>query len=436
MPATDIFKQRRAALLRAIGKNNIGLIAAAPEVLRNGDAHYRYRQNSDFYYLTGFQEPEAVAVFIPGREAGEYVLFNRRRDRDQEIWTGFRAGQEGAETDFGVDQAFPIDELSQQLPTLLANCKQLYYPIGRNKVFDKSVMDAVEIVRGKIRTGINAPEEFLNIEHIIHDMRLYKSAEEIACLQKAADISVDAHKRAMQACQPGMYEYELAAEIHYECLRQGCAAQAYDSIVGGGANACILHYIDNRDRLRAGDLVLIDAGGEYQNYAADITRTFPVDGRFSESQKAIYNLVLKAQLAAIDEVKPANLWTAPQQTIVRILTQGLLDLGILRGDLETLINDQAYRQFYMHNSGHWLGLDVHDAGSYKENNAWREFRPGMVLTVEPGLYISADATNVDSQWHNIGVRIEDDVLVTEDGCDVLTKNLVKTVADIEAFMGQ
>jgi Xaa-Pro aminopeptidase len=430
------YAKRRKALMQKIGPKGIVILNAAPEVLRNGDAVFAHRQQSDFYYLTGFNEPEAVMILAPKRKEGEYILFNRVRDRDHEIWDGPRAGQEGAQKIFLADQAFPIQELENKLPELLAGRDSVHFPMGLNKSFDDVVMTAVNKIRAKIRAGAQSPIAFMDVAPTIHEMRLFKSPAEIATMQKAATITADAHIRAMQACKPGMYEYELEAELLHTFVKNGARFCAYNSIIGAGKNTCILHYISNYQKINDGDLVLIDAGCEYQNYASDVTRTFPANGKFSGEQRAIYELVLASQLAAIKTIKPGASWMAAQQVIVKILTQGLIDLGILKGRLNDLIEKQAYFPFYMHKSGHWLGLDVHDVGRYMLNNKWRTLQPGMVLTVEPGIYISADIPGVHRRWHNIGVRIEDDVVVTNKGHDILSHAAPKTVADIEALMAE
>lgn len=427
---------RRQKVIAHIGRDAIAFIPSANEVTRTGDSSYYFRQNSNFYYLTGFNEPDAVLVLVPGHPDGEFILFNRPRDPLMETWNGRRAGQDGARDDLGADCAYSIDEFYDHLSILLMNRQRVYYPVGRDIAIDELLMESVNTLRSKVRSGVSVPEEFHNIEPFLHEMRLRKSPAEIATMRKAAEAAVAGHKRAIKACSPGMFEYELEAELMYEFYRHGCRAAAYPSIVGGGANACILHYTTNDARLADGDLVLIDAGGEYECYASDITRTFPVNGHFSEPQKQIYELVLKAQIAAIEMIRPGVLFVEIQQKIQRIMTQGLIDLGILNGDIEALLESKAIQRFYMHNSGHWLGLDTHDAGAYKINNEWRELEAGFVLTVEPGLYIVAHSDGVDPKWWNIGIRIEDDVLVTETGCDVLTKSLPKTVTEIEALMAK
>jgi Xaa-Pro aminopeptidase len=428
------YAKRRKQLLQQIGPRGILILTSAPTLRRNGDADHAYRQQSDFYYLTGFEEPEAVAILAPKRKKGEFILFNRVRDRAHEIWDGIRAGQEGARKTYGANEAFPIADLEKMLPELLEGRETIHYAMGTDLKFDKTMMNTMNKLRGRIRSGHAAPVGFVDITETIHEMRLIKSPAEIALMRKAAEISAAAHVRAMKFCKPGTNEYQLEAEIVHEFQRNGARYPAYTSIVGGGENACILHYIANDQKIKNGDLVLIDAGAEYKYYAADITRTFPANGRFSEEQRAIYELVLKSQVAAIKAVRPGAEWPSMQAVIVKILTQGLIDLGILKGKLNDLIEKEAYFPFYMHKSGHWLGIDVHDVGRYKVDGKWRKLKPGMVLTIEPGIYISAETPGVHKRWHNIGVRIEDDILVTAKGCDVLTRDVPKSIADIEALM--
>lgn len=430
------YAKRRKDLMQKIGPNGIMILPSAPEALRNGDAFYPYRQNSDFYYLTGFDEPEAVVVLAPHRKEGEYILFNRVRDRSKEIWDGPRAGQEGACNDYLADQAFPFSEFTSLLPGLLTGRESVHYPLGIHRKFDKILLRGVNQIRAKVRGGFQPPISFVDVTPSIHEMRLFKSEDELNMMQKAVDITAEAHQRAMEICKPGMNEYQLEAELMYVFLRNGARFPAYSPIVGAGRNTCILHYINNNQLISDGDLVLIDAGAEYGNYAADITRTFPANGRFSGEQRAIYELVLEAQLAAIQSIKPGASWTTTQDVVVKILTQGLIDLGILKGHLDDLIEKQSYFPFYMHRAGHWLGLDVHDVGRYRLEKEWRTLQPGMVFTVEPGLYISADIPGVPERWHNIGIRIEDNVLVTGKGSEVLSQKIPKTVAEIEAVMVQ
>jgi len=428
------FAERRQQLMAMMEPNSIAIVPAAPMQTRSRDTEYPYRQDSDFFYLSGFVEPEAVLVLVPGRAHGEFVMFCRERDRDMEIWNGYRAGPEGVVKQYGADDAFPIGDIDEILPGLLEGTDRVYYAMGKDKEFDRQVMEWVNTIRAKVRAGAHPPGEFIALDHLLHDMRLYKSKAELRLMQQAADITADAHAHAMQFCRGGMMEYQLEAEFLHQFGRQGSRFPAYSSIVGGGANGCILHYIDNNAQLKDGDLVLIDAGAEYQHYAADITRTFPVSGKFSPQQRALYDVVLKAQLAAIKEVKPGNHWNQPHEAAVRELTKGLVKLGLLQGAVDELIANEGYRRFYMHRTGHWLGMDVHDVGDYKVGDAWRELEPGMVLTVEPGLYVAPDDTSVDAQWRGIGIRIEDDVLVTDKGRKVLTARAPKDADEIEALM--
>ena len=427
------FKRRRKQLMRMMGNNAIAIVPAAPVRLRNNDVEYPYRQDSDFLYLTGFTEPEAVLVLVPGRAHGESILFCRERDPEMETWHGRRAGQEGAVEQYGADDAFPIDDIDDILPGLLEDRKAVYYTIGKDTQFDQQLMDWVNHLRKQARSGAHPPHEFINLDYLLHDMRLYKSRSEMRLMRHAAKITVAAHKRAMQTCKPGMYEYEIEAEYLHK-FRQANAEPAYSSIVGGGENGCILHYVENNAELNEGDLVLIDAGAEYGGYASDVTRTFPINGHFSKPQRALYDVVLAAQKAAIKKIKPGNHWNDPHNAAVRVLTKGLIELGLLKGTLTKLIKADAYRKFYMHRTGHWLGLDVHDVGDYKIDGHWRLLEPGMVMTVEPGLYIAPDAKGVQKRWKGIGIRIEDDVLVTKDGHEVLTAAITNDPDEIEALM--
>lgn len=422
--------------MRMMGAQSMAIVPSAPVCARNRDVEYPYRPSSDFHYLSGFPEPEAVAVLQPAQPNGEYVLFCRERDEEKETWNGRRAGQRGAVDHYGADDSYPIDDLADILPGMLERCQRVYYTLGNDAEFDQRLIEWVSALRSSSQGGAGARLEIVALDHLVHDMRLYKSREELKVMKRAAQISVTAHRRAMQACRPGMYEYQVEAELIHEFMRHGCRAPAYPSIVGGGANGCILHYVDNASILEDGDLLLIDAGAEYQCYAADITRTFPVNGRFSKAQRALYEVVLAAQRAAIRRVKPGNHWNAPHQTAVRTLTRGLVDLGILKGDVNRLIRDEAYRRFYMHRTGHWLGMDVHDVGEYKVGDQWRVLEPGMVMTVEPGLYIPSNSRGVARKWWNIGIRIEDDVVVTRDGHEVLTDAVPKSVEAIESLMQQ
>lgn len=430
----EVFTHRRAAFIDRIGANDVAILAAAPSQPRNRDVHFPYRQDSDFHYLTGFPEPDAIAVFLPRRKKGTFVLFCHEYDPAKAIWEGKHAGLKGARKVYGADESYSIDEIDQVMPELLADRDRIHCGLGRDPDFDRKLLEWVARVKAKVRTGVRAPEEFVDLDRVLHEMRLIKGPEEIDAMRRAAEISVQAHIRAMQACRAGLYEYQIEAEIIHEFMRQGARSPAYPSIVAGGANACVLHYTENNDPLENGDLLLIDAGAEYDCYAADITRTFPVSGRFSAPQRAIYELVLEAQQAAIEQVRPGNHWNEPHEAAVKVLTRGLVKLGLLEGRPSRLIKKEAYKDFYMHRTGHWLGMDVHDVGDYKIEDEWRELRPGMVLTVEPGLYIGKDCKEVARRWRGIGVRIEDDVVVTEDGCEVITEGAPKQVAEIEALM--
>ncbi len=427
------FKRRRNQLIKMVGKGNIAIVSSSSEQTRNRDVDYPFRQDSDFLYLTGFNEPDAVLVLIPGRKHGEYVLFCREKDPLQETWHGRRAGQQGAIDDYAADDSFPIDDIDEILPGLLENRQKVFHFMGRYPDFDQQLMSWVNQIKEKSRSGAHVPYEYVSLDHLIHDMRLYKSRAEIGLMKKAAKISVAAHKRAMQQCKPGKYEYSIEAEYNHE-FRLNNAQHAYPPIVGGGENGCILHYTENSEQLKDGDLLLIDAGCEVEGYASDITRTFPVNGRFSPAQKDIYEIVLEAQQAAIKKVKPGNHWNDPHHAAVRVITKGLLELKLLKGTLAKLMKEHAYRRFYMHRTGHWLGLDVHDVGDYKVGEQWRLLEPGMVLTVEPGIYIPANSKGIHRKWWNIGIRIEDDVLVTASGNEVLTASLPSAVEEIEALM--
>jgi len=430
------FARRRKKLMGMMDRHSIAIIPGAREVTRSRDTEYPFRQNSDLFYLTGFEEPDAVLVLVPGRRQGQVVLFCRERDPEMELWNGYRLGPEGAVAYLGVDDAFPIDDLDEILPGLIEGTQRIYYSMGHDDVFDQRVMGWVNQIRRLVRSGAAPPADFTDLAFLLHEQRLIKSAAEIRVMRKAGEISAAAHVRAMQECQPGRYEYHLEASIQHTFSEHGARFPAYNSIVGSGANACVLHYTENASRMKAGDLVLIDAGCEYQGYAADITRTFPVSGQFSPEQRAIYDLVLEAQRAAIAKVRPGNTWNQPHDATVRVITRGLIKLGLLKGAERDLIKAEAYRDFYMHRAGHWLGLDVHDVGEYRVDGRWRQLEPGMVLTIEPGIYIAADNTKVPKRWRGIGIRIEDDVVVTETGCDVLTDDVPKRADDIEALMKQ
>ena len=428
------YARRRKRLMDMMASNSIALIPAASECTRSRDTQYPFRQDSDFLYLTGFAEPDGVLVLIPGRRHGQVLLFCRDRDPTMEQWHGYRAGPDGAVSTFGMDDAFPIDDIDDIVPGLAEGKQHIYYAMGHNDTFDRSVMAWVNQIRSQVRTGAKPPGDFTDLAFLLHEQRLFKSAAELRIMAKAGDISSQAHCQAMRECRPGRYEYQLEGAIARTFAEHGARFPAYNSIVGSGANACVLHYDENRDRLTDGDLVLIDAGCEYKGYAADITRTFPVNGKFSTEQRALYDLVLNAQLAAIKKVRPGNTWNQPHDATVRVITRGLIALGLLKGNEKQLIKDGAYRDFYMHRAGHWLGMDVHDVGDYRIDGKWRQLEPGMVLTIEPGIYVSPTNTKVPKKWRGIGIRIEDDVAVTASGCQVLTAGVPKVADDIEALM--
>lgn len=427
------YHRRRARLMEIMGPDSIAILPNAPVASRNRDVDYPYRSDSHFFYLSGFDEPESVIVLIPGRAHGEFLLFCRERDMSKEIWDGYRAGQEGAVNDFAADDSYPITDLDDILPGLMENKEKVYYTMGNQPTFDQRIVSWLNHLRQASRGGKHSPTEIIELEHCLNELRLFKSSQEVKAMKHAAAASVAAHIRAMQFTRPGRWEFEVEAEIIHEFMRHGCRSPAYPSIVGGGENGCILHYIENSKKLKNNELLLIDAGAEYQCYAADITRTFPVNGTFTKPQRDLYMVVLEAQKAAIAAVKPGNHWNQPHEAAVDILTQGLIDLGLLKGNHAQLVEQHAYREFYMHRTGHWLGMDVHDVGDYKVGGEWRLLEPGMVLTIEPGLYIR-NPEHVDSKWHFTGIRIEDDVLVTKQGHEVLTSGAPKEIDDIEAIM--
>jgi Xaa-Pro aminopeptidase len=428
---TKEFARRRKELAGMIGPNGIAVLAAAPERIRSRDTHFVYRQDSDFYYLTGFEEPEAVAVMVPGRPQGEFLLFCRERNPERELWDGPRAGPDGAVAEFGADDAFPIADLDDILPGLLERSDRVYYSIGSTD-FDQRLLAFIQTLNSKRQIG-HAPSELVALDHLLHEMRLFKSRAESSVMRQSAKIAVAAHARAMRATRPGMMEYELEAEFLHEFRRHG-AECSYPPIVATGANACVLHYRSNDAQLADGDLVLIDAGCELEMYASDVTRTWPVNGRFSKPQRELYDLVLSANRAATKTVQAGNHWNESHDAAVVEITKGLKDLGLLKGRVPNLIKSKAYRQFFMHKTGHWLGLDVHDVGNYKVQDQWRMLEPGMVMTIEPGIYVSPQDKDVDKRWRGIGIRIEDDVLVTRDGPEVLTAGVPTTVAEIERHM--
>ncbi len=435
--AHQIYRARRDAVLqsmRARAGGGLALVPTAPEVPRNRDSLYAYRHDSYFYYLSGFPEPEAVIALVAGPEGDRHLLFCRERNEEREIWDGFRYGPDAAREIFGFDEAHPISVLRERLPDLAADRPALFTPLGLFRDWDREVTDLLNEVRTRVRTGIAAPEEVVDVRAAVDAMRLVKDPHEIALMRRACAISAGAHRRAMRAASPGAFEYQLEAELMHEFLREGAQSVAYSSIVASGPNACVLHYRENNRQMLDGDLLLIDAGCEFQGYASDITRTFPVNGRFSGPQKSVYELVLAAQLACIGAVKPGVSFHDYHHTAERVLAQGFIDLGLCTGTLDGVLESGTYKQFYMHRAGHWLGMDVHDAGLYQQRGESMRLVPGMVLTVEPGAYIRP-ADNVPERFWNIGVRIEDDVLVTDAGVDNLTSAAPKTVADVEAACG-
>jgi Xaa-Pro aminopeptidase len=428
------YRARRDALLRTMREQSgggVALVPTAPEVPRNRDSLYPYRHDSYFYYLTGFPEPDAVVALVAGPDGDRQLLFCREKNEEREIWDGFRFGPDAARERFGFDEAHPIAELPQRLPELASDRPALYTPLGLFPQWDRQVSDLLNEVRARARTGVAAPETVVDVRAPLDVMRLVKDEHELSLMRRACAISASAHRRAMAAARPGQHEYEVEAELAHEFLRGGAQAVAYSSIVASGPNACVLHYRDNNRLMQDGDLLLIDAGCEYQGYASDITRTFPVNGRFSAEQRAVYEAVLAAQLACLHAVRPGVEFHDYHKVAERVLAQAFIDLGLIEGPLDAALEAGRYKQFYMHRAGHWLGMDVHDAGLYQTKGVSQRLQPGMVLTVEPGAYIRP-AANVPERFWNIGVRIEDDVVVTADGIENLTAAAPKTVADVEA----
>ena len=433
VPNGNAYQRRRAQLARRLGEGVV-VLPTAPEAIRNADTHYGYRFDSHFYYLTGFREPEAVLVILAGKKP-KSLLFCRDKNPEREVWDGYRYGPEAARVACGMDEAHPIAALDSMLPELLKNQPTLHTPVGLHADWDQRVMAWLNVVRAQFRSGVSAPAQIVDVREEIAEQRLIKDGAELAIMRRAAAISAGAHQRAMRVARPGSTEYEIEAELLHEFRRNGSQAPAYGSIVAAGPNACVLHYVENSSHLKAGDLLLIDAGCELDGYASDITRTFPVSGRFTGPQKDVYEVVLEAQLAAIKAVKPGAPFIAYHQMAVEVLAQGMIDLKLCKGSVDKIIETEDYRRFYMHRTGHWLGLDVHDSGAYMKSSKWRKLEPGMVLTVEPGMYIRP-ADNVPKALWNVGVRIEDDVLVTKKGREVMTEAAPKKVADIEALMSR
>lgn len=432
MIKTTEYIKRRKQLMKIAGNQSITLLSSRPELIRNGDSHHYYRQDSDFYYLTGFNEPDAILVLIPSQVGLQHILFCREIDPHKIMWDGPMVGTQSAVDDYGFDAAFDIKEIDRRLPLLIQGCEKICFKIGENDEFDQRLAGWVKSIEARKGQKPNSPEEFMSISHVIHDMRLYKSNAEIKCMKKAADIAADAHIRMMQKCQPGKYEYDLQAHYVYH-LTKNQSHRSYTPIIGSGENGNILHYINNNQKMHDGDLVLIDAGAEYDFYASDITRTFPVNGQFTARQKDLYEVVLQAQLDAIEQVKVGKHWNEFHDAAAKTISQGLLDLKILKGNLAQVLEEKTYANYYMHMTGHWLGLDVHDVGDYRVDDLWVELEENMVLTVEPGLYISEHA-NVSKEWRGMGIRIEDDIQVTKKGPVVLSQNAPKTISAIEQTM--
>ena len=428
-----VYQKRRAELVNQIGDNDIVIIPTSAVKSRNGDVEYRFRPDSDFFYLTGFDEPEAVAVISPNRKRGEFVMFCREKDIQREMWDGRRVGLDGVTEQYGADDAFPFDDIDDILPGMMEERDKVFCLVGRDSDFDAQILSWLGKIKKDARIGKHAPYELVDLGHLLHEQRLIKRADEIKLMTKAAKMSVAGHSKAMQSCRPGMYEYQVQAEMECEFRKGGSHYNAYPSIVAGGANACILHYTENNRVLDDGDLLLIDAGAEYECYAADISRTFPVNGKFTAEQKALYEIVLAAQEAAFEKCSAGHAWNEPHEAAVAVIAQGLLDEKLLTGSLEEVLETQSYTQFYMHRTGHWLGMDVHDVGDYQVEDTWRELESGMVFTVEPGIYV-VPHEGVHERWHNIGIRIEDNVLVRNNGIDILTEAAPKTVEQIETIM--
>jgi Xaa-Pro aminopeptidase len=436
--STADYKKRRARLMSMMSPGSVALIPGASPARRNRDIQYLFRQDSDFFYLTGFSEPDALLLLVPGREHGQEILFCAERDQHAERWDGERLGPERATQNLGVDDAFPVTDMDDILPGLLEGRERIYMTLGEYPEFDARLLAWVAEIRKREAGGSQPPGEFLDLKHLLHELRLFKSAKELQLMRKAADITTTAHRRAMQMCQPGMLESQLEAELTHEFMSNGARSPAYPCIVGSGENACVMHYVDNAAVLKKNDLVLIDAGCEYQHYAADVTRTFPVNGQFSTPQRRLYDIVLQANEAAIAQCRPGQHFNAPHEEAVRIMVEGLLALQLLEGDAEQIIASESYKTLCPHKTSHWLGIDVHDVGDYRIDSSWREFEAGMVLTIEPGIYIPRDDTtkHLPNAYRGIGIRIEDDVLITKGGCEVLSDGVPKQPDHIEQLMAQ
>jgi len=426
------FSERRSELSKKVLDDSAIIVASSPVKSRISDTDYLYRQDSNFYYLSGYEEPESILLIRPYAKKDNFIIFCRDRDPLKEQWDGFRSGQTGAVQDFGADKSLSISSIDSLMPDLLAGAKNIYYSMSSPCGLDKRINIWVDQIRLNTRAGAEPPQNLLSLDSIIHEMRLLKSDEEIEVMKQAAEITTEAHIRAMKAVKPGMFEYQLEAEYLYAFNKNGARAPAYNSIVGGGNNACILHYVENNSELKDGDVVLVDAGCEYKYYASDVTRTFPVNGSFTEEQKQIYSVVLEAHKQSMDQLKPGNKWNLAHEKSVEVIVEGLIDLGIIKGSKQEAIDTGEYSKYYMHRIGHWLGMDVHDVGSYKQDGDWRDLEPGMVMTIEPGIYILDSLEGVEDKWKGIGVRIEDDVLVTQEGFEVLTPDIPRSIEEVES----
>jgi len=429
------YSRRRRQLMRMAGEDSIIILLAAPARIRNNDAYYPYRQDSDFLYLTGFREHDAMLVMIPEGKEGQCMLFCRSRDPEREMWDGAMVGLDAAVSEYGMNQAFDFSEVEKRLPDLLHDRERIYYDLGRAPMFDQRLIGWLNEFRGKARKTFHAPEEIHALDHMLHDMRVYKSREELSAMRRSAKVAIEAHECAMKLCSPGLNEADIHAELLHTFTRHHCEP-SYLPIVGGGANGCVLHYIANRDPLNDGDMLLIDAGAEFDGYASDITRTFPINGKFSPEQRDLYEVVLAAQAAAFEQAYAGKQWQDMHNAAVRVATEGMISLGILEHSLEEELETKGYKHFYVHNTGHWLGLDVHDVGEYTIDGHSRELEPGMVMTVEPGIYIHPQESSVSKCWRGVGIRIEDNIAITRDEPLILTDDLVRTPDDIEALMAQ
>jgi Xaa-Pro aminopeptidase len=419
--------------MRMAGEESIIILQAAPARLRNNDVYFPYRQDSDFLYLTGFREPDALLVLLPEEKGGKSILFCHERDPEREMWDGRMVGLEAAVSEYGMDEAYEFKEAESRLRDLLRDMDRIYYDLGRDPMFDQRLIGWLNEFRGEARKTFHAPEEIHALDHMLHDMRVYKSREELSVMRRSAKVAIEAHEIAMQICEPGLNEADVHASLVHTFTRHQCEP-SYLPIVGGGANACVLHYISNNEVLNDGDLLLIDAGAEYDGYASDITRTFPVNGKFSSEQRVLYDVVLAAQAAAIGKARAGEQWQDVHDAAIHVATEGMIDLGILKGSLDDQLESKGYKQFYIHNTGHWLGLDVHDVGEYTIDGHSRELEPGMVMTIEPGIYIGLGEESVDECWRGIGIRIEDNIAITSDDPRVLTDGLARSADEVEALM--